>query len=687
MGRPRKIRDVPGNYDIKVADMTNQIYPEATPQQEDGTVADSGDISVEDARSVGAISAESAKNNKETAKRSQMKRAGEKRVPWNEENILHLFHAVKDTWPLQGITIYMRRTEPMPPEDFRPFSASLFRTGQELYDYIAKHIHRNNPAAQYEARFKDTNGMDRAKGFIRMPDPSPDMQQQGAYDPMQAPPFPPPMPNAFSYGAPYGAPQNPYPSPYPQYPSQHGYPAPFGVGAPPQIAYPQPYQGVPGPGMSPQFQQTPYAYPQEAPQSVSPPASPSPAPAPAAVAAPVPSPSPVMDQTTMSPHFGVAGMPYGGFQFQQPPAPPPQPAENPAMMGHIASTYQEVVRMQQMMHQNQLQLERALGTIEEMKRSALNSPPPWQQQQQYGQPQYVQQTGPTQNYQAQNPGMPPQQQGLPAGAPMPPGYPGAPAMPGNGQVQQYQGQPPQYGGQQPYYGQQLYPGQPYPPQYGPPQPPVDPMVQAQTQINQSMGMIASLTKSMEQIKHMFNPQAGGPEYDDPEPIEGVPTPAAAVPPPFNVMSLGTKGMIAHNNDGSLNLWGTAIGNMPTIMEGVKSLGEVFGKAQQAEQARSQTAQAQTQAYEAAIRAHSMGLTQQQVQSQQVHVPPPPVQRQELPQYAPQQPQFFQAPVQVSPQDPVAEPVQFVTPKASVSCLPSMDVIMSTMEPTGSSPSP
>src|SRR5271166_6447285 len=270
---PRRKKEANGatsSLDVDVGDVTAEVYPEGVPTNEDGSVASDVGISVEEARKAGAVGPESAKYNRDVAKKVHQKQQGKTDIRWGENEAIHVFDLVKQTFPTSMIQIYVQQTEPEQ-RDHRPFPMSSCKSSAEFYDRVMRDMHKQSPAASYTVRFKEANGSERGRGYLRMPDTTAEIPQPKAQPEMQQPPFPP---NGFGYPPGYGGggpgypPAQGYPQGYPQqqqgYPPPQGYglggyPAAFGApGYPPQQQPPP----APAPAPAPQHQQPQYAQPQ-----------------------------------------------------------------------------------------------------------------------------------------------------------------------------------------------------------------------------------------------------------------------------------------------------------------------------------------------------------------------------------------------------------------------------------------
>jgi hypothetical protein len=607
--------------DIQVADVTAEVFPDGVPKNDDGSVATDATISVEEARKAGAVGPESAQYNRDVAKKIHAKQQGKTDIRWGESEAIHVFDLVKQAFPTSMIQVYVQRTEP-DQQDFRPFPMSSCKSSMEFYDRIMTMMHKQNPAATYTVRFKEANGSERGRGYLRMPDTTAEI--------------PPPK----------VAPEMPQQPPYPPLVGPWGYPQNHPAHANP---YAQP--------MQPQYPYGGYPPPQAAPPPAAPPApTPAPAPAPAPAAAPTPV------QQAAPPQIVV----------QQPP-PPPQPAygEDPRMLGHIAATYEELKESRALIQQQQLALAQVMGELQEMKRQdalrqqqppsapapvvAAPAPAPAPAPAAVPQPVIVQvpMMQPSQQPFAQTNQQPMHQPyaqqearepaafgaNVPMAAPAPvrrapppahdpyalygPQYaqqPYAPPPPPPPPPQSYpyaqpypqqpyaqQPYPPQYA--QPYpqqyalqspYGQQLPPGAPQPVRqpYGVGAPPAaqqaampvaapamnDPMQAMQQTVGQTVGMITGMASAVAQIKKAVgaNEQVEEEEEEDEFPPPQHMMPGGYAPPPvaqeptqpFRTMSLGAgpdAPIYAYNEDGSPNITGMLLGNLPKAGPWLKNL--------------------------------------------------------------------------------------------------------------------
>lgn len=603
---------------IKIGDVTAAVYPAGVPTNEDGSIATEGDISVDQAKKVGAVSGDSARYNKDIAKKLAKKQAGEGHVRWNERDAIHLFDVVRAAFPPSSVFIYVQRVDP--PQDYRPISMASVKNASEFYDYIARNIHKDGAATKYTVTFKDAV-QQRGIGYINMPDMTNDTNTRtNEMPPSQFPPFagaPPVGPYGYPYG--YGQPQSP----------------PYGYGPPPGYPYAQPPQPQPQQPQQPYFQPSP-------PQPQPSPAPPTQAAAVPVVAPALPMPPPraeVLPLTATHEHGPQGqpyGQPYGVPQYIQTPLSSQQGSIDPVFMGALTSSYQELQRMQQLMHTNQLQLAQALGAIEEMKRNQSSHFQP-QTQPQWSPPSTI-------PLQAPVPTTPP---GVPPGPnPLPPGMPGYPPGPQQPNYPQIPGYPPQTPGyppqpgypqslgypQSPSYPSQSQPGYPQPSGYPGQTPNQNPLLELQRATSMLTGVARAVNdfkKVMVTTNDLENVGEEGEESSQmtqENPIEA----------PFKTMPLGfgeNAPMLAYNPDGSVHWVGTMMGNAPKLVEFVQGITNAMAKAQQVQS----NGQVQQQ------------VTQQPPQQQTFQQPP---QQQQQP--SPPRPQvpFMSAPSFTPPAPPV-----------------------------------
>ncbi len=180
---------------------TSDVTPVSTPSQQDeadivkeigATPANdgSGDLLADETkvREAGAVDAESIRENRRVDEIVNKKRAGQKDVQFNSDDILEKYEGVIKYWPANTIDIIVKRVTGTPVEwmiQTRP------RSGAELYTAILAR-HGRCEEAEYDVRLRDCGSAQRrGTGRITMPDtrdapPSPSSSQ--GQPPMNAPP-------------------------------------------------------------------------------------------------------------------------------------------------------------------------------------------------------------------------------------------------------------------------------------------------------------------------------------------------------------------------------------------------------------------------------------------------------------------------------------------------------------------
>ncbi len=173
---------------------------------------------------IGAVDAESVRENRRLGAVVGKKRANMKNVPFNASDVLVKFDWIVKYWPPNSLHIKMKR---LTGSEVQHTIRTFPRSGMELYAALMEY-HGVSDEAKYEVVVTDSTTHEfRGKGQITLPDTQP-KQSQGGY--------------------PMNAPQQPWQPPPGQQPWQ-----PPAQGAPPQ-AQPQqqqPQQGVPPPGPDP----------------------------------------------------------------------------------------------------------------------------------------------------------------------------------------------------------------------------------------------------------------------------------------------------------------------------------------------------------------------------------------------------------------------------------------------------
>jgi hypothetical protein len=295
----------------------------STPTQEDeGDILeeagahpdDSGELQApeEKIRELGAVDADSVRENRRLESIVGKKRANMPNVSFNTGDVISTYDTVLKVWPANTIDISVRRLTGTPIQNV---IVSRPRSGAELYQALLQ-FHGLHEEAEYEIKFLDSSRKEwRGKGRIAMPDTRPPSQQG--------------QPMNYYPGVPPGyAPPHPYQPPATSYPPQPQQPVP-GVPAQPPIMM----QAPSGPDMNSMltsFQQMFEMF--QAMQRNAAPAPPSSYTPPAPVMPPMPPPSdPNAQMAWMQRAFEM-------FQSMQTPAapahsapqPPPQ-APNPMM--------------------------------------------------------------------------------------------------------------------------------------------------------------------------------------------------------------------------------------------------------------------------------------------------------------------------------------------------------------------
>ena len=284
---------------------------------------ESGELVVdeESVLAVGAVDADSVRENRRLRTIVDKKRGNQKNVPFNASDLFTKYETLIKWWPPNTLNINVKRLTGTP---IQRVISSCPRSGAELYEAL-RVIHGQSEEANYEIKFFDTNGKEfRGTCQITMPDArsappqGPNMQP---YYPNGMPPAPPGYPQAPVYAVPV-----PVPAGYPP-----GYPPPGYVQQQPPPQQPQqaqPQQQAPAQAPQPQ-QQQPMQPPQVFVQQPPPPPAFDPTPMITMMnqmfgmfeqmrAAAQPPPAPVAPAPQYPPTFMM-------------PLPPPQPAPQPMM--------------------------------------------------------------------------------------------------------------------------------------------------------------------------------------------------------------------------------------------------------------------------------------------------------------------------------------------------------------------
>lgn len=218
-------------------DILNEV--DATPDEGGQLVA-----SEEAVKELGALDADSARENRRLDKIVDKKRGHEKNVAFNTDDVIVMYDTILRMWStLTSVTITVQRLDGAPvlrTVTNRP------RSGLELYETIKNEIHGQYGEATYAVKFT-TAGKYLGNCRVTMPDTRPPGQQGQPMQPPHGYPPPPGWPPGYPYPPP-GYPQAAYPTP-----GQPAYPTP---GYPPQ-AQPQtqasPPAAAPAPAAPPTF--------------------------------------------------------------------------------------------------------------------------------------------------------------------------------------------------------------------------------------------------------------------------------------------------------------------------------------------------------------------------------------------------------------------------------------------------
>ena len=288
-------------------------------------------------RAIGAVDAESVRENRRLGAVVGKKRANMKNVPFNASDVLVKFDWIVKYWPPNSLHIKMKR---LTGSEVQHTIRTFPRSGMELYAALMDY-HGVSDEAKYEVVITDSTTHEfRGKGQITLPDTQP-KQSQGGY-PMNAPQYQHPPPGqqqaqpvqgqAPPQGAPpqWAPPQGASPQAPPQQPAQSPPQPPAQVFIPPPPPGPDPMAMMQQ--MWEMFQQMqPPQQQQLPPQQAPPPQMPPPPPAHA-------------DPATMMQWMQQMAQMIQQMQPQQPPAQPgsaqpAQPQANPmsAMMGMMGA--------------------------------------------------------------------------------------------------------------------------------------------------------------------------------------------------------------------------------------------------------------------------------------------------------------------------------------------------------------
>jgi hypothetical protein len=539
-----------------------------TPSQQDEAdiVAESGAERDEDigelvadedrVRALGAVDAESVRENRRLKSIVDKKRGGVKGVPFNAGDVLTKYETLIKFWPVNTIDISVKRLTGSPVQQM---ILSRPRSGAELYEAL-KGIHGQYEEAKYELKFFDNNSKEfRGNGQITLPDTRQAAPQQG-----QHMTYPPGYPPGYQPGYPPG-----YPQPQPVF----GYPVPQPIY---QHAPPQPQPGAAPPQQPPQ-QQAPQ---QQAPQQ------------PPTVQVMPSSFDPHQMMSMMDQMFGMfrqmqsaaqpPPQPQPQFQFQPIPVPVPQPVPMPLPQQMPPPPSPQASPTEQMEW-----MQRAFGMFQQMMQASAASVPPQPMMMQPPPPPSPQMPPPSQQL-AETMSMMEQMfkmfqrlQGPPPGSPgpgsggppyrgpfRPPPYGGGPGAPYPGAP--YPGGPPTYPS-----GPPTYPDgspRPYGSPYGAPPGPPPREKTAAEQFREAMTVVRTAVAAVQDINAMM-PGA-------------VPGAFAAEPPhekggedesPIQVIDTGPAKLVINKQDGSLRGWETGWANMDKVFKWVGEQREAIQK--------------------------------------------------------------------------------------------------------------
>ena len=171
-------------------------------------------IPVSQAKRVGAVNAEAVASNRRRKQVLQRKLAGEKNVPWGEQDACLLYDDIIVVWPPQHLLVHVTRIAGG--SRTSEYLRSQPRNGMELHDAIKQQIHGRAPEAEYQIVFRDRAGKEeRGRGSVLMPSTESDV----IMPPMPIPQPPPAAPAAPAAAQPLPPPPQPPPPQYPQPPS------------------------------------------------------------------------------------------------------------------------------------------------------------------------------------------------------------------------------------------------------------------------------------------------------------------------------------------------------------------------------------------------------------------------------------------------------------------------------------
>ena len=254
-------------------DVTRVTSSAAVPQNADGTVATEGEVTEDQARSIGALTVDSDRKNKRNASKLRDKALG-KTVQWNAEDALELIQNLTMVFALEwgSMIILVSRVEPGPRASFPPVMGTNIKNASDLYNYVERHHGANGPA-KYRVSFRSSSGAERGAADLHMPDKTAPATVQVISSPAQPQvqqPVPQQYPGGYSGqsglgpqggGQGYGPPGYPWPPQQQQAPQQERI---IMINQPPAPAQQQAAPPAPAPAPQPIYMQPP-PVPQPAP--------------------------------------------------------------------------------------------------------------------------------------------------------------------------------------------------------------------------------------------------------------------------------------------------------------------------------------------------------------------------------------------------------------------------------------
>ena len=133
-----------------------EITPPSTPEEqireEVGFDADDGTADEAAVRREGGVNAASVDANRRQKEAVGLKRAGQSRVSFGDDNACNLYDSVIQIWAPATMQILVER---LGASKTSYYVTSEPRTGQELYDAINLQIHRRSEESDYKVSFKD----------------------------------------------------------------------------------------------------------------------------------------------------------------------------------------------------------------------------------------------------------------------------------------------------------------------------------------------------------------------------------------------------------------------------------------------------------------------------------------------------------------------------------------------------